>query len=77
MLTHKQVKKINRRRRRFWGRHAPKLIKARTTKDAHAIGIHLLTPNEAEIQTAFCEAQDSLFPAIYIHTKRTFGRGAS
>ena len=73
MLTHDQVRRRNRRWKQWYGPDVPTLIKARTINDNMRVAIHLLNPTPDELSRAFCDAQSQLFPAIVIHTKRTFG----
>jgi hypothetical protein len=74
MLTHKQVKNLNRKLRRWYGDEAPCVIKARTWTDSSIAGIHLLNPDARDFERAFADAERDMFRCIVIHTKRTFGR---
>lgn len=54
--------------------HPAKIRKAKTTKDASKIGIHLLNPDDYEISDAQEKAVRDNFKTIWVHTKRTFGK---
>lgn len=74
MLTHKQVNCISVRWKRTAGAFGPKLIKARSVSDASLIAVHLLNPTQCELDDAFNVACRDNFPAVVIHTRRTFGK---
>lgn len=49
----------------------------RVKKHDHSmIGIHLLMPNQRELEDALNVAERDLFPAIYIHKFSTWAPGA-
>ena len=75
MLTHNQVRKLNKKIKNDIGTDAPRIIKAQSTKDASIQGIHLLNPLYVEIDDALETALRDNFGAIVIHTARTFGKG--
>jgi ribonucleotide monophosphatase NagD (HAD superfamily) len=48
------------------------VIKARNSKDANRIGVHLLNPTAQELESAIYTAERDMFPAIVIHNSRTW-----
>lgn len=57
--------------------HPAHVVKARSRADARKIGIHLLTPDETELDRAQDDAWSKGFKTIYVHTKRTWPKGES
>lgn len=48
------------------------VMKARNSKDAQAIGVHLLNPTVDELARAVDVAERDMFPRVVIHNARTW-----
>lgn len=73
-FTHKVAARMNGRLKKDIGTFAPKVIKATCIADAQRVAIHLLNPTPGEVFDAIDTACRDNFPAVVIHTRRTFGK---